>query len=475
MFDVIVAVDENYGIGKNGTIPWKHPEDLNWFKRNTMECNLIIGRKTYDSLPRLPGRKLYVVSRTRHSKISDDDMVAYCGPLDGALKLAEASGVMTFVAGGQDVYDQVLTKYINQVCKVIITRIPGIYDCDRFLGTSWHSRFVFKPNFEITLSDTVKVAFYLNRDAPLKRAVSLQPPESERQYLSLLKDVITNGSLRIGRNGKTRSVFGRHLTFDLTRGFPLMTTRRVFWRGIIEELLFFLRGDTDSNILEAKNVNIWKGNTTQEFLTENGLTHLRPGLMGPMYGYQWRSFGAQYNEDSGRPCTESLPSELGLEDGIDQLAEVVHLIKNDPNSRRILMTTYNPGQAKDGVLYPCHSIILQFYVDGDFLDAFVYNRSQDLALGTPFNIASSSLLLLIVAKMTEKTGRHLHMSMGDAHIYEEHLPQIRQLLTRTPHQSPTVVISKSVLTLEDIPNLTPDDFLLSDYKFHPAIKMEMVA
>ena len=255
------------------------------------------------------------------------------------------------------------------------------------------------------------------------------------------------------------------MTYDLRSGFPLLTTKKMFLRGILEEFIFFLKGETDSTELSEKKVRIWEGNTTEEFIRNRGLDYAQ-GVMGPMYGYQWRFFNADYQIDTnGKPLPPS--------GGVDQLANVIELIKNDPDSRRILMTAYNPEQAEQGVLYPCHSITIQFYVDEDFLDMFCYNRSNDAFHGVPFNIASSSLLLMVVAKLTGKIPRFFHMTMGDTHIYSEHLKQVEEQISRIPFRFPTLNIP-DIHTLADLENLQSSDFILSEYQCHPAIKAEMV-
>lgn len=290
----------------------------------------------------------------------------------------------------------------------------------------------------------------------------------ERQYLHIMEDILKNGEKRTGRNGGTLSTFGQHMKFDLRNGFPLLTTKKMFFRGIVEELLFFLRGETDSSKLEEKGIKIWTGNTTAEFLKSRGLDYA-PGVMGPMYGSQWRNFGGKYNIDGkGRPIQ-------GETDGIDQLANVIELIRTDPTSRRILMTDYNPKQAEEGVLYPCHSIVLQFYVQDGFLDMFCYNRSQDFFLGTPFNIASSSLLQIIIARVTGLMPRYFNLSMGDAHLYDSHIDAVKEQLPRFPYKFPEVRITKEISSVNDIEKLEYKDFALLGYISHPSIKAEMVA
>ena len=181
------------------------------------------------------------------------------------------------------------------------------------------------------------------------------------------------------RNAKTYSIFDNSITFDMKDGFPLLTTKRMFWKGIVEELLFFIRGDTNSKHLEDKGVRIWQGNTTQEFIDNIGLPY-QEGDMGPMYGFMWRHFGADYTG-----CNTDYTNQ-----GFDQLSKIVEEIKTNPHSRRILMSDFDPSRAHQGVLYPCHSLVLQFYVrDGKFLDVKMYQRSVDSFLGEPFNIAST--------------------------------------------------------------------------------------
>ena len=281
----------------------------------------------------------------------------------------------------------------------------------------------------------------------------------ELQYLNLLEKVNKNGNLVHGRNGYVKNNFCNHLKFDLRNGFPLLTTKKMFIRGIVEELLFFIRGQTDTKILEKKNVNIWKGNTSEEFLLKMNLPYTT-GLMGPMYGYQWRSFGATYNKINGENITL----------GFDQIPDLIYNIKNDPYSRRHLLTDYNPVQASEGVLFPCHSIIIQFFVDGSYLDMFCYNRSSDLFLGLPFNIASSSLFLTIIAKMTNLTPRFFNLSLGDCHIYEQHASAVETQLKRAPTPFPKMVV-KDFVCLEQ---LTFAHFMLEGYNPQEAIKAEMV-
>ena len=255
------------------------------------------------------------------------------------------------------------------------------------------------------------------------------------------------------------------MAFDLTNGFPLLTTKKMFFRGIVEELLFFIRGDTDTSMLSDKKVRIWEGNTTEDFLKSKNLEYSN-GVMGPMYGYQWRYFNSPYVLDENK-------KPIRPNGGVDQLKQIVELINNDPNSRRIIMTTYNPEQANEGVLYPCHSLMIQFYVDDKYLDMFCYNRSQDFFLGTPYNIASSSILLTLVSKITGKIPRKLNITMGDVHIYKEHYDAVKTQIENTAYKFPNLNIDKNITSVDDLNSLTFEDFKLDNYNSNEIIKAQM--
>lgn len=471
MFNVIVACAEQFGIGLDNKMAWHCPEELALFKERTMDSVLIMGRKTVENLPKLKDR--YIICLSKQDKLNTSSYknnVTTCKSLKDALLLASQaySGKKVFVAGGTQIYDECLnTDNIHHVDKLYISIMKKDFAAKNKVKCD--------TNLNITMFDWVIEQQTEYKD--FHHWVLLYRPNGEMQYLDLLHLVMTSGSLRKGRNGITKSLFAKQLSFDLREGFPLITTKKMFIRGMIEELLFFLRGDTDSKKLEGKNIHIWTGNTNRQFLDSVGMKDRDSGIMGPMYGYQWRFFGAPYDEEKASPSKQ--PGEF---QGIDQLKEVVSLIRTDPTSRRILMTDYNPIQAKEGVLYPCHSIIIQFYVDKNemtepngYLDMFCYNRSSDLLLGLPFNIASSALLLEIVAKMTNLTPRQLTISLGDVHIYEQHFDAVQTQISRHPYAFPTLKIMKDIKEVQDIDALCVNDFVLEGYLYYPSIKAEMIA
>lgn len=287
----------------------------------------------------------------------------------------------------------------------------------------------------------------------------------EQQYLDLLKKLI-EAEPKDDRTGVgTHSIFGHQMRFSLEDGtIPLLTTKKVFFRGVIEELLFFIRGERDSKKLEEKGVKIWSGNTSREFLDKRGLSHYEEGDIGLMYGVQWRDFGG-----------DTLSSFDGneLAKGVDQLQYVFNEIKNNPASRRILMTTLNPLEVDMGVLWPCHGIAVQFNVREDKLDCLWYQRSTDCGLGLPFNIASYAVLTHIMAKATNLKAGDLIFTSGDTHIYKNHIEPLKEQISRDPYPFPTLKINKDIDCIADIEKLKFEDFEVIGYQHHPPIKMEM--
>ena len=283
----------------------------------------------------------------------------------------------------------------------------------------------------------------------------------ESQYINLIKHILENGISKDDRTGiGTLSIFSYNMTFNLRESFPLLTTKKVYWKGVVEELLWFISGSTDSNILKEKGVKIWEGNSSREFLDRRGLTHYDQGDIGAGYGFQWRHFGAKY--------TNMYDSYEGQ--GVDQLKDVIYKIKNTPDDRRIIMSAWNPTDLDKMALPPCH-IFVQFWVDTNKkeLHSQMYQRSCDVGLGVPFNIASYSLLTCIIAKLCDLTPGDFHYCMGDTHIYKNHIDAMKLQITRDPYDFPKI----NIKDITDIDNITSDDIELIDYKYYENIKMNM--
>ncbi|XP_017075921.1 thymidylate synthase [Drosophila eugracilis] len=303
------------------------------------------------------------------------------------------------------------------------------------------------------------------QDGGLEKELSEQQAPANRdeeQYLDLLRHIITNGEQRMDRTKVgTLSVFGSQMRFNMRESFPLLTTKRVFFRAVAEELLWFVAGKTDAKLLQAKNVHIWDGNSTREFLDKLGHTERAVGDLGPVYGFQWRHFGAEYGS-----CEDDYAGK-----GIDQLRQVIDTIKNNPSDRRIIMSAWNPLDIPKMALPPCHCLA-QFYVSQtrNELSCQLYQRSADMGLGVPFNIASYALLTYMIAHVTGlKPGDFVH-TMGDTHVYLNHVEPLKEQLERTPRPFPKMVIKRQVKDIEDF---RFEDFEVVDYNPYPKIKMDM--
>lgn len=286
----------------------------------------------------------------------------------------------------------------------------------------------------------------------------------EFKYINLMENILQNGIEKSDRTGVgTKSIFGTQVKFDLSKSFPILTTKKVFWKGVVEELLWFIRGETDSKKLEEKGVNIWKGNTSREFLDKKGLGYPE-GEIGPGYGFQWRHWNGDYKTTYVNPKWAN--------EGIDQLQKVVDTLKTNPNDRRIIVSAWNPSQLEAMALPPCH-LLFQFYVENGTLSCQFYQRSVDSFLGLPFNISSYALLTYLLAKITGLTPGTLTFTGGDTHIYLNHIEQVKEQLSRVPYQFPQLNIKKDVQTLKDLENLSLADLELVGYNSHPAIKATM--
>lgn len=258
-----------------------------------------------------------------------------------------------------------------------------------------------------------------------------------KQYLDILRYVLENGVDKMDRTGVgTRSVFGQQMRFDLSKGFPLMTTKKMHLKSIIHELLWFIKGDTNVKYLQDNGVRIWN-----EWADENG-------DLGPIYGSQWRNWNGE---------------------GIDQLAQVVDKLKNNPNDRRMIVSAWNVSKIPEMHLPPCH-MMFQFYVANGKLSCMLYQRSCDMFLGVPFNIASYALLTMMLAQVCDlEPGEFVH-TLGDTHIYHNHFEQVKEQLRREPLPLPTMKLNPQV---KDINDFKYEDFTLENYECYGAIKAQV--
>lgn len=285
----------------------------------------------------------------------------------------------------------------------------------------------------------------------------------EIEYFGLIHRILNYGETSPGRNGNTRGVFGAQLRFDLADTesqpvIPLLTARWTYWKGIREELLWFLRGETNSRSLQAEGVHIWDGNSSREFLDSRGLTDYPEGELGPVYGKQWRRWRTADGDEK------------------DQIAEVIRQLREDPESRRIVVSAWNVGELSQMALPPCH-VMFQFRSMAPWggedlrrrLSCQVYQRSCDVMLGAPFNIASYGLLTHMIAGVTNHRADELVYTLGDAHIYEEHLEDARALVELPEYESPGLILTER----REIDDYVSEDIQLRDYQHGPRMKMKM--
>jgi thymidylate synthase len=288
----------------------------------------------------------------------------------------------------------------------------------------------------------------------------------EQQYLQLIRDVIDNGSWEEGRNGRTKSLFGYSMRYSLKDGtIPLLTTKRVAWKTCFNELVWFVNGCTDNRKLLEKNVHIWDANSTREFLDSRGLVNNEEHDLGPVYGHQWRHFNATYQD-----CHTNYQDQ-----GIDQLQYIINSLKNpeERNSRRLVLSAWNPCQIDQMALPPCH-VLMQFYVkENKYLSCSLYQRSGDIGLGVPFNIASYSFLTHIIAKHCDLIADEFVHFIGNAHIYENHIDTLKIQIERQPLPFPKMNIKT---THDNINDYSIDDIEWTEpYKYHEKLQMDMSA
>ena len=469
-FSLIVACDNQNGIGKDNALPWKFKEDMEFFKNMTRGKKdnknvLVMGSNTFESIQRksLGHDRLTIVitsDKSKYSSIVSDDIIFTDRINPHSIRelilknFYDYAVEEVFYCGGEKIYKE-LEKYTVLLDNIFVTHIDAVYDCDTKINLSAFTKSKIKQDYYWTTSHGVKLSFvnYISYFTTM---------EEENSYLRLCKKILIEGENRDDRTGVgTLAVFGERLEFSLVKNvIPILTTKKVAVKSVIKELLWFISGSTDSNLLEKDGVKIWKGNTTREFLDKRGLTDLNEGDIGAGYGFQWRHYGAEY-----KGMQEDYENQ-----GIDQLAEVVSLIKNDPFSRRILFTGWNPVALNRMALPPCH-MMAQFFVSSHgTLSCQMYQRSADMFLGVPFNIMSYALLTCLIAHVCDLKPHKLTMCFGDTHIYKNHIDQVMTQLSRTCYEFPKLELNNDVKNLFDFKF---EDIVIKNYKSHEGIKAPM--
>ena len=285
----------------------------------------------------------------------------------------------------------------------------------------------------------------------------------EYQYIDLIQTILEKGHNESGRNGNVKAIFGTSMRFNLSNNkIPILTTKKLAWKTCLKELLWFISGSTDNKILKQKNVKIWNENASREFLDSRGLQHLEEDDLGPVYGHQWRFFNAPYDN-----CRTDYTNK-----GVDQLKYIIDSLK-DPNtrtSRRLIMSAWNPQQLDQMALPPCH-VLAQFNVfDDDKLSVALYQRSGDVGLGVPFNIASYAFLTHLIAHHCNLKAYEFVYFLGNAHIYDDHIETLKIQKNNIPMELPTLSI---INKYESIDQYSIDDFVVENYNHHNELKMNM--
>ena len=454
VFKIIVAVDEAGGIGKtrpDGTqfIPWTNPTDMQFFKNQTMNKTVIMGRKTYDSIGHvLNNRVNFIISKT--PRVSDLPNVKWFTDIHECIRACKGE---VYIIGGADIYAAFLKlKIISEIVK---SHITGIYNCD----INFPVTFDFELQNEITYNSGTT-------DTQLIISYHTYKNIEEKQMLQFGAQLL-ECPLRADRTATgTFSTFGTQFKFDLTNNtFPLMTTRRLFFRGIVEELLLLIAGSTDSRVLEARGVNVWRGNTSREFLDSRGLHHMPIGDMGASYGWLARHFGATY-----QTCETNYTGQ-----GFDQLNYVIKELKTNPTSRRLVISLWDPANLDNCPLPPC-LYNYQFYSQADANQAtkrkllcMMTQRSSDFAVAGGWNVAAGALLTYLIASVTDHTPDTLIWNIGDAHIYQNLAEDFARQLKREPRCYPKLYIEQQ----PNIEDYRADHIKLVGYNPHEKIDFPM--
>lgn len=499
----VVPYRNRLAIGRNNTLLVRLKDDLAFFKQitTTNRCNVskikrnvvVMGRKTWFSISRerrpLRDRinivltndpELLKVSpykkkicRKLCNNVCQDDRYrdVYFMKWEQFLDFYKQTSANVFVIGGESIYNLFLQSEYLKPDNVYLTEVTDYKpeqntEPDTFfepLDQTYRLTSFTESNYDTVYEVNYRILHYRRFPAFVS---------DENKYLHLARYLLNNGESRPDRTGVgTISSFGHHLDLDISQTVPLLTTKRIPWKSCIEELLWFLRGDTDATILQRRNVKIWDGNTSREFLDARGLQHYRPGILGPGYGWQMRFFGAKYSQAFADTSLVDT-SKIG---GFDQLQYIIDTLQKDPFSRRILMCYWNPPDFEQTALVPCH-FSCQFYVTerhGEkYLSCHFTMRSNDLFLGNPFNLFSYAVLTYIIAAKCNMKPDRLIYTGGDVHVYKNHVTQITEQLSRCPRSLPHLVLDKSIRN-KPIYDITIQDFSLVGYFPYASIRAPM--
>lgn len=495
----IIACVTNYknklAIGRNNDLLFKLKNDINFFKNVTsnqlsseskLDKNIVLmGRKTYFSLP----NKYKPLKNRINLVLTNDKLLIKMNPVPKNLELNNELYYLdlktfykiyakynpnVFVIGGSEIYNIFIKTpeckmlYITHVQTSELKDIKYEENCPNvFMNhpTSNYELIGYSERFYEKFNEndlSYRILYYNKRNCV----------SEEYKYFDLMKNILNNGNDRIDRtNTGTVSLFGNQIKFDISNSIPLMTTKNVPFRIIVEELLWMCRGDSDAKILQKKGIKIWDGNTSREFLDKRGLTHYPEGVLGPQYGFLWRHFGATYSSK----YADTSKIDTSVIGGFDQLKYIEYLIQNDPFSRRMMISAWSPDKLDEQCLPSCHTGI-QFYVTEEnnqkHLSCMFNMRSNDVFLANVFNVVFYSVLTYILAKKYDMKPKEIIYTCGDSHIYKNHINQVHEQLKRVPRPFPKLKLDDSIKQKE-WNEITIDDFELVGYFPYNAIKASM--
>ena len=486
---LIIATDENQQyayLNDKGIagIPWNSKKDFEWFKYITSlstpekQNAIIIGRKSYESIPEsfrpLVSRRNFIISSQDNNEYfgEENNLHSTFKSVKEALKFAQSEKNINkiFICGGMNVYKEAIT--LGSIDVVLQTDIRGKFGIPsqdyRFSISSEFKEYNLKREnteewLEKNCNSLEKNFVYASTSNDPFNCINIFSTfnPSEDEYLNVLNKIIITGIKTNDRTGVgTFSTFGQMLKFPLSNStLPLLTTKNVFTKGVLEELLWFIKGETYAKKLRDKGVHIWDGNGSREFLDSRGLVNNEEFDLGPVYGFQWRHFGATY-EGHDKDYTGK---------GVDQLKNIIELIKKDPTTRRAICIAWNPLDLDNMALPPCHMSFM-FKVYDNKLSCCMFQRSADWFLGVPFNIASYAMLTHIIAQQCNLEAGELVMQFGDAHLYQNHLEQANRQLKRKSRNYPKFIIKNKKENLDDYEF---EDFEINGYYPYPGIKAPM--
>lgn len=470
MIHLIYCRDEDNVIGIHGDLAIRFKEDLKRFKEITSfsyteKQNIVVmGYNTWVSLGKKPlsNRHNIVITKNHYLEFSLGQAFVSLDNFFEWYEQNKSQWGYVFMIGGASIYYECMVNHECKIAKIYETLVLGSH-------VNSKQAIRFKPDhsqFE-TIECQQSQAAGLIKDSGLGdwihkqieyKFITLQNMRTvnteEQEYLHCMKHILTQPEIP-SRNGPVKSQFGLKLTFDLRNGFPLLTTKRMGWKTILRELIWFIQGSTNNQDLLDNKVSIWTQNA-EEYVTRS---EYKLGDLGPIYGFQWRHFGARYNG-----CDSSYEGQ-----GFDQLQWIIDEIKRNPQSRRLVLSAWNPVDIPNMALPPCH-VMVQFFINKEYIDAQMYQRSGDMFLGVPFNISSYSFLLHIVGALTGYKPRMFHHILGDAHIYQSHVDAVTMQIHRYPVKFPTLTMQP----IESLDDITEDKFTIEGYMCQDRIKAPMI-